>query len=569
MSKQVFISSVLLIFAFITARSLPNISNMYIADFKITKNNKNVHEFNSTYYVSSSIGDDKNNGQSIKTAWKSLSRVNDAKLNAGDKILFRSSDIFEGSLILKNIKGTEKEPVMVSSFQVKDKKRAIIDAKNHPNGIKLINCNHVSLQNLIIKANPDKNKNEGTLNSKMRCGVLVMISKPGSYSGIKLENLLIKDIYYESYGYNRGDEEVKSPNGTQNYGWGIRFINRTKNAILSDVLVQNCEVKNVAHTGLKFTGNKHNINNIKVIDNILKETGGPGIQMSGVKNSHIKNNSVNYSGSNNDSRKWGRGSGLWTWGCSDILIEHNSFQNANGPGDSAGCHIDFNCKNVVVQYNYSANNAGGFCEILGNNYNCAYRYNISVNDGYRTKGQNGAFQDGKTLWLSGYVGKNKERKGPFNTYIYNNTIYVNKDITSKMALAKTAKGILIVNNIFYIEGKSKSVKGDQYNPEKDGIFKIKNSFFKNNLLLKTSNWPKEVIIQKGDQMVGDPLFKNKKGNNIADFTPTNSELIKNKGIEINKLPEDSLGLKRDLKVTFDILGNKIIDKPDLGAIELH
>ena len=26
---------------------------------------------------------------------------------------------------------------------------------------------------------------------------------------------------------------------------------------------------------------------------------------------------------------------------------------------------------------------GGFCEILGDNINCGYRYNISVNDGYR------------------------------------------------------------------------------------------------------------------------------------------------------------------------------------------
>ena len=109
---------------------------------------------------------------------------------------------------------------------------------------------------------------------------------------------------------------------------------------------------------------------------------------------------VHSSGSNDDSRKWGRGSGLWTWGSSDIIIEHNHFLHANGPADSAGCHIDFNCSNVVVQYNFSAYNAGGFCEILGNNYNCAYRYNISVNDGHRVKGENRAFQEGKTFWLS-------------------------------------------------------------------------------------------------------------------------------------------------------------------------
>ena len=29
------------------------------------------------------------------------------------------------------------------------------------------------------------------------------------------------------------------------------------------------------------------------------------------------------------------------------LIEKNKFQNANGPADSAGCHIDFNCKTLL------------------------------------------------------------------------------------------------------------------------------------------------------------------------------------------------------------------------------
>ena len=65
---------------------------------------------------------------------------------------------------------------------------------------------------------------------------------------------------------------------------------------------------------------------------------------------------------------------------------------ANGPADSAGCHIDFNCDNVIVQYNLSVSNAGGFIEILGNNYNCSYRYNVSVNDGHRIKGKNNAFR---------------------------------------------------------------------------------------------------------------------------------------------------------------------------------
>ena len=51
-------------------------------------------------------------------------------------------------------------------------------------------------------------------------------------------------------------------------------------------------------------------------------------------------------------------------------------------------YIDCGKENVVFQYNYSYNNEGGFVEILGDNINCGYRYNIGVNDGYRADPNN-------------------------------------------------------------------------------------------------------------------------------------------------------------------------------------
>jgi hypothetical protein len=290
--------------------------------------------------------------------------------------------------------------------------------------------------------------------------------------------------------------------------------------------------------------------------------------MSGVEKGYIANNKVNRSGSKNDSRKWGRGSGLWTWGSSDVLIEKNHFLNANGPGDSAGAHIDFNCENIILQYNFSANNAGGFCEILGNNYNCAYRYNISVNDGHRIKGVDGAFQEGKTLWLSGFSGKNTKRNGPYNSYIYNNTIVVSKDILSKYAFDKAATGLLVMNNIFYVQGESAGVLGDQYKPDTNGKSNIKNVVFKNNLFLNSNSWPKDISIKDSIPIFGNPKFNVSETLLIRNYIPTNSGLVKNRGMKIVAIPSDSIGLKIGLKVTHDIMGNQITGVPDLGAIEL-
>jgi hypothetical protein len=251
-----------------------------------------------------------------------------------------------------------------------------------------------------------------------------------------------------------------------------------------------------------------------------------------------------------------------------VVIEKSRFVNANGPGDSAGVHIDFNCRNVIVQYNLSANNAGGFCEILGNNYNCAYRYNVSVNDGHRVKGSSGAFQEGKMFWLSGYTGDKSRRSGPFNTYFYNNTIYVSEDIVAKIAVAPTARGVLIANNIFCIMGRSESVLGDQNKADSDLAGPFQNVVFQNNLFLRRDNWPSDLLLQDQAPLIGEPGFQKAGGQTLESYVPSNSKLVKNRGVEITPLPGDTVGLAGGLRMERDILGRPIVGNPDLGAIEM-
>ncbi|MCY1720278.1 right-handed parallel beta-helix repeat-containing protein [Prolixibacteraceae bacterium Z1-6] len=520
------------------------------------------------FYVDAENGNDSNSGHSPQSAWKTLNKLNQTNFKPGDRILLAAGSTFKGSLELKNISGTKEKPVKISSYNRDEKGQLpIIDSKGFNNGILLENCSHVLLTDIEITGNGGGQR----IGNKpgMNCGVLVTATVAADFENIQLKNLQVHDIFFEESGYQRGKDEVRTANGSQSYGWGIRFINQNEKATISGILVENCRVENVAHTGIKFTGGNQNIQDIKLCSNLVLFSGGPGMQMSGVKNVHVQNNHIANSGSSNDSRKWGRGSGLWTWGSSDVLIEKNSFRNANGPGDSAGCHIDFNCTNVVVQYNLSENNAGGFCEILGNNYNCAYRYNVSINDGHRVKGENGTFQEGKIFWLSGYAGNGRKRTGPFNTYFYNNTIYVSKDIVAKIAVDRASAGVLIANNIFCIEGESLAVKGDQYKPETEGESRVKNIVFKNNLYLKEGNWPAGVLIQDNAPMFGNPEFQHKNGKELSDYIPGNRDLIKDRGVEIKPIPGDEIGLVPGLKVSEDILGNPIARLPDLGAIEIN
>jgi len=212
----------------------------------------------------------------------------------------------------------------------------------------------------------------------------------------------------------------------------------------------------------------------------------------------------------------------------------------------------------------SIENGGGFVEILGKNHNCAYRYNISVNDGWRVKNKDGAMRDGEILFISNYTGKDVKKEGPYNNYIYNNAIYVKSDILSGFFLANTTKGLLVVNNIFYILGDTHTtVRNGSVVPGEEP----ENIVITNNLYLHKGTLPDDFPVQDSSPLFGDPGFAAPGGYNAEDYIHENKALVQDKGIEITNLPGDNIGLKPGLKVNTDILGNKIKNRPVIGAVE--
>ena len=524
-------------------------------------------EKNNQFFVDSINGNDNNSG-SKNEPFYSLEKINDTKLTDGSSIFLANGSMFKGSINLINNKD-----ITITNYigRSESNDKPIIDANGLLSGILIENSSGINISNIHItgnggneSANPHK-----LIKTDLRAGVLYIVSDNLIHKNLTIDNVDLKNIFFQDEGFERNPKEVKTPNGTQSYGWGIRILNLSDKGNLEDIVIKNSLIENISHSGIRVKGKLDNkFKNVKVFNNKLIKTGGPGMVFNSTYNLHAYGNDINFSGSPDDSRKWGRGSGLWTWGSSLGLIEKNKFQNANGPADSAGCHIDFNCTDIVVQYNLSRNNAGGFVEILGNNYNCSYRYNVSINDGHRVKGEGNNFQEGKSFWLSGFAGNGKNRIGPFNSYIYNNTVFANKDIVSKIAVDKGSKGVFVANNIFYFEGKTAMVLGDQYKPDPGGNGTIENVFFENNLFLE-NNWPKEVLIQPTNSIIGDPLFQNLGGKNIVDYYPNNIDLIKDKGVRIKNIINDSIGIRIGLEIERDILGNKIVNLPDMGAIEIN
>ena len=148
---------------------------------------------------------------------------------------------------------------------------------------------------------------------------------------------------------------------------------------------------------------------------------------------------------------------MWTFDCKNAIAQHNYFMNAHGPQDSYGAHIDYGNENVVFQYNYSYNNEGGFVEILGDNINCGYRYNISVNDGYRLDPNNSPWdKKGKIFWISNYCGSGP-RCPNTATFIYNNTVFINDSINPEIYFWPNVGDVHLYNNIIYVGSNGQKI----------------------------------------------------------------------------------------------------------------
>ncbi len=76
-----------------------------------------------TYHVSSSLGNDANDGLTEHTPWKSLEKITKQGLSSfkfvpGDKILLKADDTWYGSIVLWTCSGTEEAPITIGRYGV-------------------------------------------------------------------------------------------------------------------------------------------------------------------------------------------------------------------------------------------------------------------------------------------------------------------------------------------------------------------------------------------------------------------------------------------------------------------
>ena len=69
-----------------------------------------------TYYVSSSMGSDGNNGLSEAAPFASIAKVNALNLQPGDRVLFKCGDTWRAEQLILSKSGTSAAPIQFSSY---------------------------------------------------------------------------------------------------------------------------------------------------------------------------------------------------------------------------------------------------------------------------------------------------------------------------------------------------------------------------------------------------------------------------------------------------------------------
>ena len=458
------------------------------------------------YFISSSEGDDMNDGSSTENPWKSVDKVNEASLFPGDTVFFKRGDTFYGQLVV-NGSGKKNSPLVFSSYGEGGK--PLIDGATDQAGAFLsavfIN-NQEYIEMYHLELTNDRRESRPGVSDNLAYGIHVFNDGDKIMRHFVFNNLTIRDVFAPTL-------EGVSFNAIRVSGIGIYSESNTtagKEKNIRDVLVEDCYFTRIQrfgiHTGhqggAEGIGNDSINRNMNLVfrNNHFYHTGGSGITPGRSYNVLLENNIFDYPGSDIDPRMVKRGSGAWFWNCRNVFAQYNHSYHVRGSGDSYGMHIDFSNRNVFFQYNFSEDSEGGFLEILGDNENSTWRYNISVNDGWRVTGHNRY-----SIWLGGYVGSGRAPVPSDHNFIYNNTIFLD-NAKVKPGIFIFAKNTYIYNNIFSaINGASIGTGSGNLGVTID-MAPGSELLVSNNLFF--GNIAPSFINLDNNRIIGDPQFEN-------------------------------------------------------------
>ena len=386
------------------------------------------------YYVNAAGGDSAPGTPAAP--WRTLARVNQASLSAGDRVYLAGGQTFTGTLAFDAAdRGTGPFPIVVSSY---GSGRATI-AAGQSSGVAAYNTAGITISNInIVGAGRTSNSSSG---------IEFYTDLPGNVTlaGIRIDNVDVS-------GFGRQGIVVGSWNGAT----GFRDV-----AIISVLAHDNALAGISTYAAVPNVHQNVYVGYSWAYDNSgvpgLSTNSGNGIVLGNVNGATIERCVARRNGWLNTNV--GGPVGIWTYDSTGVTIQLNeSYENRTASSaDGGGFDLDQNVSNSVVQYNYSHDNDGAGYLLAQEPATDAHsgnvvRYNISQNDG-RANTYGGIHVWGRVR----------------NAEIYNNTIFMSASPSASPRAATVVSwgvpqnrsvGVHFRNNIFISAGAVPLVEVD-------------------------------------------------------------------------------------------------------------
>ena len=519
-----------------------------------------------TYFVDDAIGKDSNSGTNEATPFKSIEKINQLHLKPSDSLLFRRGGQWKGNLTPIG-SGAKNRRIVFGAYgsgpaPILDAEGRISNGETISYTIRFLNQEYIELRDLKIKNEsileaPRKYplKDNVTYVYTPKMGIYIEGKDCGTLHDIQLINLEICHV--------NGDMSTKDNGGI--------FVEITRDKNVSNqvksnfdgLYVEGCYIHNVDRTGWsnRSVWDRRSLNSRwgEVLANGKTDNWYPNT------NVIFRNNKFEKAGANalivrvaksplveyclfTKNGIKGSGNASFPFNCDDALFQYNeasyTFYNSEANSwnhkpdvDAGGFDSDWNCKNTIIQYNYSHHNGHG--GIL-----------ICCDGGSKT-----SFNDGTIIRYNIFESNNhhivRNSGSTTDTKIYNNIFFAGVEQDSVQLIYHKSWGgysntTSYMNNIFYSLGE-----GNWFD-----LGKSTNNKFRANTFYGTiKNEPEDLEKSKKN-----PLFKSDIPSE-TNWKPYLRFLLKNGSPEIDK------GIDIKGHPMKDFLGNPIIGKPDRGVFE--
>ena len=322
-----------------------------------------------TYYISSSRGNDENDGLSEDTPFKTLTKVSQLELKPGSKLLLRASDVWQRQMLMPKGSGTREKPIVIGTYGTGAK--PIISpgySNNTIYGIRIVNGSGYEIRGLEI----------------MNCygGIVFWYENTYNHKYILIEDCYVHQVTGTTTGWGGGWDQ-KMPvdlvmasgiciNGSDAYG---------NSRICEDITIRNTKIDR-CDVGIQFISRDHDFSgkwnyhgkdkttsnsfyDVKITNcDVTRSYRTGGICISCVSKLDARDLLVDETGYQGVGMYWGV-AGFQVSRVSDSLIEHCTISNTikGSSPDGQGFDFESDNQNVTVRKCRFLNNdaAGLLC----------------------------------------------------------------------------------------------------------------------------------------------------------------------------------------------------------------